>query len=94
MSINHCYVTKTFTSRGARKRGETLPFTVAIMHPNNLCAREFRRARVKYIPAVTALGGKHVYEDIFDLPKSEQFRLFQAIKDTLFPEPKERQNGW
>jgi transposase-like protein len=32
---------------------------------------------------------KNVYEDFYDLPKSEQLRLFQAIKDTLFPEPKE-----
>ncbi|WP_397361555.1 hypothetical protein [Paenibacillus sp.] len=30
-----------------------------------------------------------VYEDFSDLPKAEQHRLFQAIQDTLFPEPKE-----
>jgi len=32
---------------------------------------------------------KAVYGDFSDLPKSEQHSLFQAIKDTLFPEPKE-----
>ncbi|SDG46009.1 ISXO2-like transposase domain-containing protein [Paenibacillus sp. cl6col] len=32
---------------------------------------------------------KAVYGNFSDLPKSEQHSLFQAIKDTLFPEPKE-----
>lgn len=32
---------------------------------------------------------KAVYGDFSDLPKSEQHSLFQAIKVTLFPEPKE-----
>jgi transposase-like protein len=35
------------------------------------------------------MNWKHVYEDFYDLPKSEQLRLFQAIKDTLFPDPKD-----
>lgn len=32
---------------------------------------------------------RSVYGDFSDLPKAEQHRLFQAIQDTLFPEPKE-----
>ncbi|NGQ94871.1 IS1595 family transposase [Brevibacillus sp. SYP-B805] len=32
---------------------------------------------------------KRLYEDFSDLSKTEQMRLFQAIKDTLFPEEKE-----
>lgn len=32
---------------------------------------------------------RSVYGDFSDLPKLEQLRLFQAIQETLFPEPKE-----
>ncbi|QMV44023.1 hypothetical protein FPL14_24745 [Cohnella cholangitidis] len=32
---------------------------------------------------------RSVYGDFSDLPKPEQLRLFQAIQETLFPEPKE-----
>lgn len=32
---------------------------------------------------------KNIYEDFDELPKSEQLHLFQAIKESLFPEPKE-----
>lgn len=32
---------------------------------------------------------RSIYGDFSDLPKAEQLRLFQAIQETLFPEPKE-----
>ncbi|USG65998.1 hypothetical protein NDK47_01175 [Brevibacillus ruminantium] len=29
---------------------------------------------------------RHAYEVFYDLPQKDQHRLFEAIKDTLFPE--------
>ncbi len=37
----------------------------------------------------TTVEWTQLYENFSDMPQSEQMMLFQAIKDTLFPEPKD-----